>query len=97
MLLTDIKIGLLNPLKEICKEPQIPSQFVWNIGKGILTSAHSFVTQMHLMLKKFFIWVRKRFDRRGTVGSHHYVDLVFLDGGISELVKLKKQVYDSCR
>jgi hypothetical protein len=58
MLLTDIKIGLLNPLREICREPQIPSQFVWNIGKAISTSAHSFATQMHLMLKKFFIWVK---------------------------------------
>jgi len=55
MLLTDIKIGLLNPLREIYREPQIPSQFVWNIGKAISTSAHSFATQMLLMLKKFII------------------------------------------
>ena len=34
---------------------------------------------------------KKRFDRRGTVGTHHYVDLKFLDGGIPELVELKKR------
>jgi len=59
MLLTDIKIGLLNQYGKICREPQIPSQFVWNIGKAISTLAHSFVTQMRLMLKKVIIWVRK--------------------------------------
>jgi len=59
MLLTDIKAGLLNPLREICREPQIPSQFVWNIGKVISTLVRSFVTQMHLMLKKFITWAKK--------------------------------------
>tara|TARA_B100000287_G_scaffold86833_1_gene79466 strand:- start:73098 stop:73355 length:258 start_codon:yes stop_codon:yes gene_type:complete len=58
MLLTDTKIGLLNPLRGICREPQIPLQSVWNIGRAISTSAHSFATQMHSMLKKFFIWVK---------------------------------------
>jgi hypothetical protein len=58
MLLTDIKIGLLNPLREICREPQIPSQFVWSIGKATLTSVLSFATQTRSMLKKFFTWVR---------------------------------------
>ena len=41
--------------------------------------------------EKVFYLGKNRFDRRGTVGSHHYVDLVFLDGGISQLVELKKQ------
>ena len=41
--------------------------------------------------EKVFYLGKKRFDRRGTVGTHHYVDLVFLDGGISELVDLKNQ------
>ena len=41
--------------------------------------------------EKVFYLGKKRFDRRGTVGSHHYVDLVFLDGGLSQLVELKKQ------
>ena len=41
--------------------------------------------------EKVFYLGKKRFDRRGTVGTHHYVDLVFLDGGISELVKLKNK------
>ena len=36
---------------------------------------------------------KKRFDRRGAVGSHHYVDVVHLDGGYCQLVDLKKQ-YD---
>jgi len=39
--------------------------------------------------EKVFYMGKKRFDRRGTVGTHHYVDLVFLDGGIPELVELK--------
>ena len=41
--------------------------------------------------EKVFYLGKKRFDRRGTVGSHHYVDLVFLDGGVSELVSLKNK------
>ena len=41
--------------------------------------------------EKVFYLGKKRFDRRGTVGTHHYVDLVFLDGGVSELVTLKNQ------
>ena len=39
--------------------------------------------------EKVFYMGKKRFDRRGTVGAHHYVDLVFLDGGVSDLVGLK--------
>ena len=41
--------------------------------------------------EKVFYLGKRRFDRRGTVGTHHYVDLVFLDGGVSELVTLKNQ------
>ncbi len=41
--------------------------------------------------EKVFYLGKKRFDRRGTVGSHHYVDLVFLSGGIYELVDLKNK------
>ena len=41
--------------------------------------------------EKVFYLGKKRFDRRGTVGSHHYVDLVFLDGGVSKLVDLKSK------
>ena len=42
-------------------------------------------------VEKIFYLGKKRFDRRGTVGTHHYVDLKFLDGGIPELVELKKR------
>jgi tRNA G18 (ribose-2'-O)-methylase SpoU len=41
--------------------------------------------------EKVFYLGKKRYDRRGTVGTHHYVDLVFLDGGVSQLVELKNQ------
>ena len=41
--------------------------------------------------EKVFYLGKKKYDRRGTVGTHHYVDLVFLDGGIPELVDLKNQ------
>ena len=34
---------------------------------------------------------KRRFDRRGAVGSHHYVDIVHLDGGYSQLADLKKE------
>tara|TARA_R100001015_G_C4478391_1_gene59684 strand:- start:81 stop:599 length:519 start_codon:yes stop_codon:yes gene_type:complete len=40
-------------------------------------------------VEKIYYLGKKRFDRRGTVGTHHYVDLCFLDGGVSELVELK--------
>ena len=41
--------------------------------------------------EKVFYLGKKRFDRRGTVGTHHYVDLVYLDGGIPDLVELKNR------
>ena len=34
---------------------------------------------------------KKRFDRRGAVGTHHYVDLNYLDNDYSRLVDLKKE------
>ena len=40
--------------------------------------------------KKVYYLGKRRFDRRGTVGTHHYVDLVFLGDKYNELVELKK-------
>ena len=40
--------------------------------------------------KKVYYLGKRRFDRRGTVGTHHYVDLVFLGDKYNELVDLKK-------
>jgi tRNA G18 (ribose-2'-O)-methylase SpoU len=34
---------------------------------------------------------KKRFDRRGTVGSHHYIHFTHLERGISQLVELKDE------
>ena len=39
--------------------------------------------------EKVFYLGKRRFDRRGTVGTHHYVDLVFIDGIVRKLVDLK--------
>ena len=41
-------------------------------------------------VEKVYYLGKKRFDRRGTVGTHHYVDLVHIDGDVHELVDLKK-------
>ena len=41
--------------------------------------------------RKVYYLGKKKYDRRGTVGAHHYVDLVFLNSGISELVELKNE------
>ena len=41
--------------------------------------------------EKVFYLGKKKYDRRGTVGAHHYVDLVFLNSGVSELVDLKNE------
>jgi len=40
-------------------------------------------------IEKVYYFGKKQFDRRGTVGAHHYVDLVHLGHDISELVSLK--------
>jgi tRNA G18 (ribose-2'-O)-methylase SpoU len=34
---------------------------------------------------------KKRFDRRGAVGTHHYVDINYLDDDYNRLVDLKKE------
>ena len=41
--------------------------------------------------RKVYYLGKKKYDRRGTVGAHHYVDLVFLNSGVSELVDLKNE------
>lgn len=41
--------------------------------------------------RKVFYLGKRRIDRRGAVGAHHYIDYVHLAGGISELVDLKSQ------
>lgn len=40
--------------------------------------------------REVFYFGKKRFDRRGTVGSHHYIHFTHLQRGISELLALKK-------
>ena len=41
-------------------------------------------------VEKIFYIGKKRIDIRGAVGTHHYVDLVHIDGDVHELVDLKK-------
>lgn len=42
-------------------------------------------------VKKVIYLGKKKFDRRGTVGTHHYVDIVHMPGVVRELVDLKNQ------
>ena len=42
-------------------------------------------------IEKVYYLGKKRFDRRGAVGSHHYIDFVHLSSGVRELVDLKKK------
>ena len=39
--------------------------------------------------REVFYMGKKRFDRRGTVGSHHYINFTHLERNISQLVELK--------
>ena len=41
--------------------------------------------------KKVYYLGKKRFDRRGAVGTHHYVDLVYLGISHNSLVDLKNE------
>ena len=41
--------------------------------------------------REVFYFGKKRFDRRGTVGSHHYIHFTHLQRGISELLALKER------
>tara|TARA_R110002110_G_scaffold141022_4_gene328720 strand:+ start:770 stop:1315 length:546 start_codon:yes stop_codon:yes gene_type:complete len=41
--------------------------------------------------REVFYLGKKRYDRRGTVGTHHYVDLKFLGTSLDDLAKLKKE------
>jgi tRNA G18 (ribose-2'-O)-methylase SpoU len=40
-------------------------------------------------VEKVYYLGKKKIDRRGSVGTHHYVDINYLDGGIRDVVKLK--------
>ena len=41
--------------------------------------------------REVFYFGKKRFDRRGTVGSHHYIHFTHLQRGIPELLALKER------
>tara|TARA_R110000796_G_scaffold169173_2_gene286050 strand:- start:171 stop:710 length:540 start_codon:yes stop_codon:yes gene_type:complete len=41
--------------------------------------------------RKVYYLGKKRYDRRGTVGTHHYIDVDFLGTSLQELVKLKEE------
>ena len=41
--------------------------------------------------KKVYYLGKKKYDRRGTVGTHHYVDLTYLGISYSSLVDLKNE------
>ena len=41
--------------------------------------------------KKVYYLGKKKYDRRGTVGTHHYVDLTYLGISHSSLVELKNE------
>jgi tRNA G18 (ribose-2'-O)-methylase SpoU len=55
----------------------------YNIGT-LIRNANAF------NVEKVFYVGKRRFDPRGAVGTHHYVDVVHLSGSIYELVKYKK-------
>ena len=42
-------------------------------------------------VEKVFYFGRRRYDRRGTVGTHNYTEIQFLDGGYDQLETLKDQ------
>ena len=41
-------------------------------------------------VEKVFYLGKKKIDRRGTVGTHHYVDIIYMSDGVRELVDLKE-------
>jgi tRNA G18 (ribose-2'-O)-methylase SpoU len=41
--------------------------------------------------REVFYFGKKRFDRRGAVGSHHYINFTHLKRGLHQLVKLKNE------
>jgi len=41
--------------------------------------------------REVFYMGKKRFDRRGTVGSHHYIHFTHLERHLSELIELKNR------
>ena len=41
--------------------------------------------------KEVYYFGKKRFDRRGAVGSHHYIRFTYLERDISELINLKNE------
>ena len=40
-------------------------------------------------IEKVYYLGKRKIDRRGSVGTHHYIDVNYLDGGICDVVKLK--------
>jgi tRNA G18 (ribose-2'-O)-methylase SpoU len=56
----------------------------FNIGT-LIRNANAF------NVEKVFYLGKRKIDRRGAVGTHHYVDIVHMPGVVCDLVDLKKQ------
>ncbi len=56
----------------------------FNIGT-LIRNANAF------NVEKVFYLGKRKIDRRGAVGAHHYVDIVHMPGVVCDLVDLKKQ------
>ena len=56
----------------------------FNIGT-LIRNANAF------NVEKVYYIGRKKYDRRGTVGTHHYVNLQYLDGGYDQLRALSNE------
>ena len=56
----------------------------FNIGT-LIRNANAF------NVEKVYYIGRKKYDRRGTVGTHHYVNLQYLDGGYDQLQALSSR------
>src|ERR1035437_3925950 len=80
----DIKKDLQNKcLPSAVFMSQIEGDF--NIS-SIIRSANNF------NLSKVFYYGRKKFDKRGCCGTHHYIDVIFLSS-MEEVLALKSQYY----
>lgn len=67
----------LESLKEVAKSRQLPFAVALANISGDLNTGVIIRTACVMGAKKVFVFGRKKYDRRSTVGAHHYVDVLY--------------------
>jgi tRNA G18 (ribose-2'-O)-methylase SpoU len=77
-------------IKNLLRENSLPGSVLMSQIEGDFNFSSVIRNANFFNLKSVYYYGRRRYDRRGAVGTHNYKDVLFLDS-IDEIKKLKEQ------